>query len=226
MLDISPTSNKNQFRGRRVEAVSRIINSYIARNGSCTVLDLGGTSGFWSTWRDHFDFERTAVTCVNLDTGHEAATDFTAVVTRYGDATDLAEFADKSFDVVFSISVVEHVGDWSKMKQFAAEAKRIGRSYFIQTPYFWFPVEPHARTPFLHWLPQSWAYRIVMAKRCGYWPKAGSVSEAVDTLQSARMLDYGQFAALFDDAPIERERFLGLTKSLVAVRHAEPALAG
>jgi hypothetical protein len=40
------------------------------------------------------------------------------------------------------------------------------------------------------------------------------------------MLDYGQFAALFDDAPIERERFLGLTKSLVAVRHADPALAG
>jgi hypothetical protein len=112
------------------------------------------------------------------------------------------------------------------MKQFAAEAKRIGHSYFVQTPYFWFPVEPHARTPFLHWLPQSWAYRIVMARRCGYWPKAKTVSEAIDTLQSARMLDCAQFAALFDDAPIQRERFLGLTKSLVAVRHPQPALAG
>jgi hypothetical protein len=226
MLNISPTSNKNRFRGKRVEAVSRIISSYIAGNGGCAVLDLGGTSGFWSTWRDHFDFERTAVTCVNLDTGHEAATDFTAVTTRYGDATNLAEYADKSFDVVFSNSVVEHVGDWSKMKQFAAEAKRIGRSYYIQTPYFWFPVEPHARTPFLHWLPQSWGYRIVMARRCGYWPKARSVSEAMDTLQSARMLDHGQFAALFDDAAIQRERFLGLTKSLVAVRHAGPRPTG
>lgn len=222
MLNISPTSNKNRFRGKRVEAVSRIIRSYLERNGTCTVLDLGGTSGFWHTWRDHFDFERTKVTCVNVDTAHEAATDFSGVTTRYGDATDLREYADKSFDVVFSNSVVEHVGDWSKMKAFANEAKRVGRSYFIQTPYFWFPVEPHARTPFLHWLPQSWAYRIVMARRCGYWPRATSVSEAVDTLQSARMLDYGQFSALFDETPIERERFLGLTKSLLAVRHPEP----
>ena len=226
MLDISPTSDKNSFRRKRVEAVTRIIDSYIASKGSCTVLDLGGTSGFWSTWSQHFDFERTKVTCVNIDTAHEAAADFTGVVTLYGDATNLTGFANKSFDVVFSNSVVEHVGDWSKMKQFAAEAKRVGHSYFVQTPYFWFPIEPHARTPFLHWLPQSWAYRIVMARRCGYWPKAQSVSEAIDTLQSARMLDYRQFAALFDDAPIQRERFMGITKSLVAIRHSEPVLIG
>jgi hypothetical protein len=65
-----------------------------------------------------------------------------------------------------------------------------------------------------------------MARRCGYWPKAQSVSEAIDTLQSARMLDYRQFAALFDDAPIQRERFMGITKSLVAIRHSEPVLIG
>jgi SAM-dependent methyltransferase len=220
MLDISPISNKNRFREKRVESVRHIINYYISKNGSCAVLDLGGTYGFWSTWRDRFDFNRTKVTCINVDVDHEIVSDSIPVVIRNGDATDLSEYADRSFDVVFSNSVVEHVGDWARMKQFAAEAKRIGHSYFVQTPYFWFPVEPHARTPFLHWLPQSWAYRIVMAKPCGFWPKAHSVSEAVDTLQSARMLDYRQFEALFEDASIRRERFLGLTKSLIAVRHA------
>ncbi len=105
------------------------------------------------------------------------------------------------------------------MKKFAAEVKRVGRSYFVQTPYFWFPIEPHARTPFLHWLPDSLACRVVMARQCGYLQKASDISKAMDCIQSARMLDVGQFTALFDDAELTRERFMGLTKSLIAVRH-------
>lgn len=224
MLDTSPTSKNNRFRQKRIVALSQMIGSYIEKKGNCSVLDLGGTSGFWNTWRDYFDFTRTRVLCINVDVAHHAAVDFDSVTTRQGDATNLQGFPDKSFDVVFSNSVLEHVGGWSKMVSFAAEAKRLGQSYFIQTPYFWFPLEPHARTPFLHWLPESWGYRIVMAKRCGYYPKARTISEAMDTIQSVRMLDYRQFAALFDDAPIIRERFAGLTKSLVAVRHFEPVV--
>lgn len=223
MLDIRPDSTNNKFRVRRVERLKTLVSSYIAAKGSCNVLDLGGTSGFWHTWRDQFDFERTHVTCINLDPEHGAVSDFKGVTVRYGDATSLPDVPDMSFDLVFSNSVIEHVGDWQQMIRFAREARRLGRSYFIQTPYFWFPIEPHARTPFVHWMPDSWAYRLVMMRRCGFWPKADTVIEAVTTVQSARMLDRRQFEALFDDARHHQERFMGLTKSLMAVRHVEPA---
>ena len=80
---------------------------------------------------------------------------------RQGDACNLAEIADREFDVVHSESVIEHVGDWGRMMAFAREVRRIGHM---------------------------------------------------------RLLDYRRLAALFPDAEIERERFLGLTKSYVAIR--------
>lgn len=51
------------------------------------------------------------------------------------------------------------------------------------------------------------------------WPKAPSLIEAVEWIQRARLLDHKQLAALFPDATISRERFMGLTKSLVAIKY-------
>jgi hypothetical protein len=162
------------------------------------------------------------VTCVNLETQTDPA-QHENIAFSQGDATELPQFADGQFDICFSNSVIEHVGDWQKMQGFAAETRRIGITYMVQTPYFWFPVEPHARSLFIHWLPESWAYRLLMRKRHGFWPKAESVVDAVAQVQSARMLDYRQFAALFPDGDISRERFAGLTKSLIAIRHDKAA---
>jgi hypothetical protein len=48
--------------------------------------------------------------------------------------------------------------------------------------------------------------------------KAPSVSEAMSSVQSVILLDRRQYAALFPDAQIRREKFCGFTKSLIAVR--------
>jgi hypothetical protein len=72
--------------------------------------------------------------------------------TSIGDGRSL-EFADKSFDLAFSNSVIEHVGDWTDMRQFAAELQCVGKSFHCQTPNKWFPVEPHFGTLFLYWIP-------------------------------------------------------------------------
>jgi len=137
-----------------------------------------------------------------------------------GDACNLDKIADNHYDIAFSNSVIEHVGMWSDMKAMAREVRRVSRRYLVQTPYYWFPIEPHARAPFLHWLPEPLAYRIVMNFKCGFWTKAQTVDDAVSTVQSARLLDRRQFQALFPDAEMRLERFIGLTKSLIAVRDA------
>jgi hypothetical protein len=114
--------------------------------------------------------------------------------------------------------VIEHVGQWEQMRAMANEVRRVAGGYLVQTPYFWFPVEPHARTPLLHWVPESLAYRVVMKRQCGYWSKRKTVDSAVRAVQSAKLLDRAQMRSLFPDAEVKSERFAGLTKSLIAIR--------
>ena len=70
-------------------------------------------------------------------------------------------FRDGAFDVVFSNSVIEHVGDAASQERFAREVARVGRGFWVQTPNRWFPVEQHLMTPLVHWLPKRWQRAIV-----------------------------------------------------------------
>jgi hypothetical protein len=135
-----------------------------------------------------------------------------------GDARDLRSLSDMSFDLVHSNSVIEHVGRWADMEAMAHEVRRLAPGYFVQTPYFWFPIEPHCRTAFFHWMPESTRVSMLMRRPRGHWAKAANVRDAMRQIQSATLLDYRMLATLFPDARIHRERFLGLTKSLVAIR--------
>ena len=114
------------------------------------ILDLGGVEAYWSDKRKLIA-RPVEVTLVNLDDRQPAKPGF---VFLQGNACHMPEFVDNSFDVVHSNSVIEHVGQWSNMMSMAKEIRRIAPCYFVQTPYFWFPIEPHARTPLLHWFPE------------------------------------------------------------------------
>ena len=217
MLDVSPTSPGNRFRRARLGLLDGLIRATVARRGKCTILDIGGTRAFWRTWQELIDWRVVSITCLNLRGSGEQG-EAGPVRMRHGDARAMPEFADKSFDICFSNSVIEHVGLWRDMAAMAAEIRRIAPAYMVQTPNYWFPIEPHARTPFLHWLPEPLACRVVMARRCGFWARQSTVDGAMRTVQSARLIGPGQMAALFPDAKIRRERFCALTKSLIALR--------
>ena len=69
-----------------------------------------------------------------------------------GDACELP-WPDKSFDVVFSNAVIEHLGSFERQKKMAAEIMRVGKLWFVTTPNRWFPFEFHMRLPLVTWLP-------------------------------------------------------------------------
>ncbi|HEY6630840.1 MAG TPA: class I SAM-dependent methyltransferase [Rhizobiaceae bacterium] len=212
----------SKFRLARFGLFLDVINSIPVTARPLRILDVGGLESYWADKRPLIS-RPTEITLVNLDVLPVTRPGF---VSLRADACDMRDFSDGSFDVVHSNSVIEHVGMWSNMMAMANEIRRIAPNYFVQTPYFWFPIEPHARTPFLHWLPESLKFRIVMARACGpYWPKAATVDQAMRDIQSAILLDKRMLSALFPDAKIVPEKICGLTKSLMAIRKSSEAVA-
>jgi hypothetical protein len=128
----------------------------------------------------------------------------------------MPEFADRSFDVVFSNSVIEHVGGLENQERMAAEVIRIGRRYFIQTPNFGFPIEPHFLFPGFQWLPETSRIWLVRHFALGWVERAVDDRAARQLVRDNCLMTERQFRSLFPGAKIYKERFLGLTKSFIA----------
>lgn len=69
-------------------------------------------------------------------------------------------FLDKSFDIVYSNAVIEHLPGRESQQRFAAEVARVGLGWFVTTPNLWYPIEPHYHLPFVQLLPQRWQRRL------------------------------------------------------------------
>jgi hypothetical protein len=205
----------SRFRRKRLAAFLSIVDEVVARQQHCRVLDLGGETGYWTSLSDLWAGRPLSFTLLNRMP--QAAPD-ERFVARVGDACALSEYEDLAFDVVHSNSVLEHVGSWTNKRRMAAEIRRLAPRYFVQTPNYWFPVEPHFRTPFFHWLPRPWQRGLVLSGRRGCFHQATSLDQADWMLNDSSLLDAREMAELFPDARIARERVAGLTKSLIAVR--------
>ena len=197
-----------RFRRRRMQ---RLL-SLFAIEPHWRVLDVGGTLAIWELCP-----LRPQLVLLNTPRALEAAVPGVSFV--QGDGAALP-FPDQSFDLVFSNSVIEHVGSPEAMRRFAAEVRRVGRRYFVQTPDAAFPVEPHLYTPFLHYLPAAWQRRL--APRFSLWSLLASATPDQRDfyirhfLEDIRLLSAAEMQVLFPDARLYRERFLGLGKSLIA----------
>jgi hypothetical protein len=193
------------------------VNRIAAARGACRILDVGGQYSFWKGMRDLWQGSDVHITLANLTTEPVDDSRFTSVA---ADARAMTAFADGAFDLVHSNSVIEHVGQWSDMRAMAGEIRRLAPSYFVQTPNFWFPVEPHLRAPLIHWLPRPWRRAIVHGRSWSFYGEATTLDRAQTILQDASLLDAASMAELFPDAVIERERVALLTKSLIAIKES------
>ena len=179
------------------------------------LLDIGGAPNTWIS-ESRYD-SRFPVTLVNLRFPDPAAATDRRFIVVEGDATHLP-FKDGSFEIAFSNSVIEHMTNWERQQAFAAEARRVAKKLWIQTPARSFPVEPHLLAPFFQYLPRR--LQTLMARHFTLWglltkPNAARVEEM---LSDIRLLTYQEMEQLFPDCLILKERVLGLTKSYVAVR--------
>ncbi len=205
-----------RFRLKRFERLCALIDTIIEERGACRIVDLGGSRHYWDIVSDYVAGRPLEITLVNPKETQIPAGKFAYLA---ADAADAAALDGLRFDLVHSNSTIEHVGEWARMSVFAANVRRLAPRYYLQTPYFWFPYEPHFRAPMLHWLPEQLRYRLVMTFALGFAEEKDNVADAMIRVQSARLLDKGQLQALFPDAEVFEERFCGLTKSLIAVRH-------
>lgn len=171
-----------------------------------TVLDVGGTPRFWEKMP-----VKPRVTLLNKTKFENCP-----LPQITGDACHLP-FPDQSFDIVFSNSMIEHLETWGNQVLAASEMMRVGKRLWVQTPDRYFPVDPHLLTPFYHWLPKKWQYRLLPYTVIGMIRKL-RVEDAPEKLREYRLLDAGEVKTLYPGCEILKERALGMVKSIIAVR--------
>jgi SAM-dependent methyltransferase len=193
------------------------------------ILDLGSQSG---------DVIRSVLsgTCVRPENTYIADIDSAALekgCRKHGfvpvviGQSGTLPFPDGYFDIVYCSSVIEHVTvnkeqvwtmrsgrefrelSLAHQHEFAREIQRVGRQFFVQTPYKYFIIEAHSWLPFVGWLPRRLIVPILKGSR-KVWPKKA--------VPDWHLLNRRQLASMFEDAQIREEKWMGLTKSLMAVK--------
>lgn len=221
-----PTSRTSRFRRRRFRIVEGLLDRIISVKGRAAVLDVGGRRDYWNLLDKRFH-STIALTLLNLpselEVGREQASEDPLKVDYLaGDGCSMPQYGDRSFDLVHANSVIEHVGSLQNMQRLADEIRRVGNAYYVQTPYLWFPLEPHYGVPFVHWLPGPTRAQLLNRYAIGYTPRIPRYPDALAAADETQLVDKTLMRKLFPDAAVQAERFAFMTKSLIAVR--EPAL--
>jgi SAM-dependent methyltransferase len=200
-------TSSDYFRRKR----GRLFVATLPNFTSLKVLDVGGSRHFWE--KQDPAIVPSNLTLVNIKNDGQAKSYSGTMrhmeVIVYDGQT--LPFDDKSFDVIVCNSVIEHVPPQQRARV-VQEILRVAKFYFIQTPAFVFPIEPHFFCPGLHWLPRSVGRRAV---RLSPWRIMSRPSEQhikkyfeeIQILRRAELIGYAPNSKIFI------ERFLGIPKS-------------
>ena len=204
-----PTSLSGRMRARRLAHFQTLLDQL---PGPVSIIDLGGTVDFWRNagWLGR---EGISITAVNLSAEPQAVQNVNVV---RGDATDLRNVADNQYDVAFSNSVIEHLFTLDAQRRMAREARRVAKAYWIQTPSFSFPMEPHFHVPGWHWLPRDVRVMILRKRRCGWRGPCPDINAARAAVDEVRLMTKPELRDAFPGTEIWHETWMGMTKSYVA----------
>jgi hypothetical protein len=222
LFSYTGSSLSERTRERRWELLTRRFPDL----GDMRVIDLGGTTWDWTLGlsRALEKLQLKAATpkevlVVNLDEG-ALTNPADWIQTLTGDACALpAEILGTNFDLVFSNSLIEHVGGHWRRVAMTENVHHLADHHWVQTPYRYFPVEPHWMFPFFQFLPIAARARISR-----HWPltpddlRGDSKDGALDAALGVELLSKVELRRLFPSSELIHERFVGLTKSLIVTR--------
>jgi hypothetical protein len=203
------TSLSTKLRRKRFALFKNLISTAIK---PLRILDVGGTLEFWEMmgFTNESDIE---IVLLNLSSTEVSNPNFKGIS---GDARDLSQIKDNAFDIVFSNSLIEHVGSYDDQRRTADEIKRVGKRYFVQTPNYYFPIEPHFLFPFCQYFPLGLRALLIRNFNLGWHKKITDLQKARSTVSGIRLLKKKELKELFPGSVIYHERFFGLTKSFIA----------
>ena len=110
----------------------KLFQSIIKPSRAQTLLDVGGYPWGWLSFPPCVK----SITCLNVhpvNWDSQTSPQHSISVTL-GDARNMSQTRDKAYDIVFSNSVIEHVGEWKDQQAFAREVRRVGGKLWVQTP--------------------------------------------------------------------------------------------
>jgi SAM-dependent methyltransferase len=175
------------------------------------ILDVGGVHDYWKRAGDTAPMHANIV-LFNVFSQSDLPANFSSVV---GDARDLSRYADRQFDVVFSNSVIGHVGSPQDQLRMAREICRVGVRHFVQTPNHDFPIDWRTLVPGFHFLPasaQAWCFQRFPV---GRYAKVDDWHVALELATRIRNVRKADLPVFFPDSKVVCEKFLGLTKSFM-----------
>ena len=175
------------------------------------IVDLGGTPEFWEQrgWAGRSDIH---ITTINLQA---RITPHANITCECGDLLDLHHLPDESFDIAFSNSVIEHLFTVENQRLMARAMRRLAPSFWLQTPNYWFPIEPHFHVPGWQWLPPHVRVGMLRRWRCGWRGPCATREEAEMAVREVRLMRHDELVRAFPGATIVPERIAGLTKSWI-----------
>lgn len=174
-----------------------------------SIVDIGGTIRFWVD--EQYHKKDVSITVVNLRKEDSPYTNITAIA---GDACNLSMFADHTFDIAFSNSLIEHLYTQANQLKMASEAMRIARYHFVQTPNRYFPIEPHFKFPLFQFLPSS-VKILLQTKTKLINGTRYDRAYAEEIVREIRLLSRREMEAYFPESDVYVERFLGFSKSFI-----------
>jgi hypothetical protein len=196
----------HRFRQQRLEEFKRRFPDL----ADMRVLDLGGTAVSWGV----LGLRPASVTVVNLDHDGKGTNEPWMEIVH----ADACAGGFGQFDMVFSNSLMEHLGGHARRQQFANVVRESAPAWWVQTPYRYFPIEPHWVFPGFQFLP--FRMRVLI---CQHWsmlhmPACKDAAEAADLVASTELISGTEMRTYFPNSEIWFERIAGIPKSLVAIK--------
>ena len=217
----NPNSFSSKARAKRCQLfVKRLQRCGIS---GAKVLDIGGTVEYWRMNGKYIPAGLiSSIEVVNLPPQKESAEVINGmnVVAYAGNALDQGSLRQAHYDLVFSNSVIEHVGNLRAQLHMANIVKNIGTYYFVQTPARSFPLEPHFYFPFFVYLPLSWRTFLHWRFKLGFMGRNSDWLGARMACEETRLLTLAEVRALFREGVVMKERILGLCKSYMVTNMA------